>query len=533
MSLSAVNGQPHVQLDSFTTRVVQGEKSVRPHLYVTEWQALDQMDAAGQPRIICLSNATLFERKGHHSRLRRVPPGPVGKYHVLVAACHQEQSALNPLCELEATLKCVQAQAEASTLAATVSILTDGAQVERSERAGVWGLARCVRTEADYISLQCIDTPKRESLAWITSLTEPEAMLYRDGLSAPRLKSAAQTLLSSTNGRAEMNGVPGAHVITGGTGGLGLLTARWLAQHGLRKLGLASRSGVISRDVASEHEKLQATGVATLADKCDSAEPMDVIRFLYQVFERAGSAETAVGAVVLQAVATRGAPCAHLPLCAVEAALVLVQIQATSNTAPPAWLVTEGAHHRARLPEHAGPWGLARSARVEASSLLVCIDAAPASALACGSPLTEPEVVLGLQDPLHGHHLRFISASYSAYPPPLPLHFHSPSPGQTHGSRQSFDAFMKPLHLRGGGSSNETVRTDRSSRSTEAITRDVKKYHPTRLRRHCGATRLYKISSPSQSRKIANLAQQSVSPWFCAVDMPQRWRSSGALDVIC
>ena len=110
--------------------------------------------------------------------------------------------------------------------------------------------------------------------------------------------------------------------------------------------------------------------------------------------ELAGSADTAVGAVVLQAVATRGASCAHLPLCALEAALALVQMQATSNTAPTAWLVTEGAHRGARLPEHAGPWGLARSARVEASPLLVCIDAAPASALACGSPLTEPEVVL-------------------------------------------------------------------------------------------------------------------------------------------
>ena len=137
-------------------------------------------------------------------------------------------------------------------------------------------------------------------------------------------------------------------------------------------------------------EAVMTAAVLVLGDECldqPRASPVGCK-------ELAGSADTAVGAVVLQAVATRGAPCAHLPLCAVEAALALVQIQATSNTAPPAWLVTEGVHHRARLPEHAGPWGLARSARVEASPLLVCIDAAPASALACGSPLTEPEVVL-------------------------------------------------------------------------------------------------------------------------------------------
>ena len=41
-------------------------------------------------------------------------------------------------------------------------------------------------------------------------------------------------------------------LVTGGTGGLGLLTARWLAQGGAHALVLASRSGAVARDTAAE-----------------------------------------------------------------------------------------------------------------------------------------------------------------------------------------------------------------------------------------------------------------------------------------
>jgi NADPH:quinone reductase-like Zn-dependent oxidoreductase len=41
-------------------------------------------------------------------------------------------------------------------------------------------------------------------------------------------------------------GAIGGHAVTGGTSGLGLLTARWLAQHGARSLVLASRSGKLA-----------------------------------------------------------------------------------------------------------------------------------------------------------------------------------------------------------------------------------------------------------------------------------------------
>ena len=44
--------------------------------------------------------------------------------------------------------------------------------------------------------------------------------------------------------------------------GLGLLTGRWLAQHGARRLILASRNGALAHDTASEWEAMRATGAA-------------------------------------------------------------------------------------------------------------------------------------------------------------------------------------------------------------------------------------------------------------------------------
>eukprot|EP00966_Prymnesium_polylepis_P317499 7335384-Prymnesium_polylepis.1 len=53
--------------------------------------------------------------------------------------------------------------------------------------------------------------------------------------------------------------VPSMHLITGGTAGLGLLTARWLAQHGATALALVSRGGSFGRSMAGERQQLSQT----------------------------------------------------------------------------------------------------------------------------------------------------------------------------------------------------------------------------------------------------------------------------------
>ena len=72
----------------------------------------------------------------------------------------------------------------------------------------------------------------------------------------------------------------GTQVVTGGTGGLGLLTGRWLAQRGVRHLVLASRSGTLAHDMAAEWAAVQESGVDTTFGKCDTAQVRDVRRLI-------------------------------------------------------------------------------------------------------------------------------------------------------------------------------------------------------------------------------------------------------------
>jgi len=73
----------------------------------------------------------------------------------------------------------------------------------------------------------------------------------------------------------------GGQLLTGGTGGLGLLTARWLAEsRGAPALVLASRSGALARGGAAEWALLGASGAAVRIARCDAADPAAVRRLL-------------------------------------------------------------------------------------------------------------------------------------------------------------------------------------------------------------------------------------------------------------
>jgi hypothetical protein len=61
-------------------------------------------------------------------------------------------------------------------------------------------------------------------------------------------------------------------LLTGGTGGLGVLTAKWLAKHGSSSILLASRSGLVHHSIAVPS--------AARAVRCDAAEHHDCRRLL-------------------------------------------------------------------------------------------------------------------------------------------------------------------------------------------------------------------------------------------------------------
>ena len=73
----------------------------------------------------------------------------------------------------------------------------------------------------------------------------------------------------------------GGQVLTGGTGGLGLLTARWLAEtRGASALVLASRSGALARGAGAEWALLGASGADVRIARCDAGDPAAVRRLL-------------------------------------------------------------------------------------------------------------------------------------------------------------------------------------------------------------------------------------------------------------
>merc|ERR1712185_775021 len=134
------------------------------------------------------------------------------------------------------------------------------------KHAGSWGLSRSTRAEAS-LPVRCIDRTAAMVLEQHWALAEAEAVLRHDARLVPRLARAHQAAHATVAPAAS------AHVVTGGTGGLGLLTARWLAQRGdARTLALASRSGVLARGTAVEWSVVHASNMVALVRRCDAAE---------------------------------------------------------------------------------------------------------------------------------------------------------------------------------------------------------------------------------------------------------------------
>ena len=99
--------------------------------------------------------------------------------------------------------------------------------------------------------------------------------------------------------------------------------------------------------------------------------------------------------VIAASLATQHAASTQRPLSVLEIVLTLVQMQVASSPSLFICVLATATHGHA---QHAGPWGLARSARSEATARVQCIDTAAITALA-NSP-AEPEAVMRLDTAL-------------------------------------------------------------------------------------------------------------------------------------
>jgi hypothetical protein len=137
------------------------------------------------------------------------------------------------------------------TMATLRTVIPTTRSRSTSAHAGLWGLSRAVRQEMPTMACWNVDADdspagntgalKRCGLQ-LKSPSEPELAERVGAWLVPRLMAMAASIAQAS--AADTRGpLTGTHAITGGTGALGALTARWLGDIGVNRLILLSRSG--------------------------------------------------------------------------------------------------------------------------------------------------------------------------------------------------------------------------------------------------------------------------------------------------
>ncbi|MFH8979072.1 SDR family NAD(P)-dependent oxidoreductase, partial [Streptomyces sp. NPDC017890] len=161
----------------------------------------------------------------------------------------------------------------------TLVLLTHGAvgtgpddPVRDPAGAVAWGLVRSVQAEQPgrfvIVDLDGTDASLR-ALPDAVHSGEPQSALRAGRLEVPRLARAA---LPAAGERLRLR-PDGTVLVTGGTGGLGALTARHLvAEHGVRHLLLVSRSGPGAEGATVLRDELAGLGAEVTLAACDLAD---------------------------------------------------------------------------------------------------------------------------------------------------------------------------------------------------------------------------------------------------------------------
>ena len=176
----------------------------------------------------------------------------------------------------------VQALADAGIDAPLWCVTRDAVVVDgRDEaggwlQAGVWGLATTVALEQPFGWGGVVDLPQDLSPGCVARLAGVLAMCPRgedqvairpSGVFARRLQP-----ITTSSGQERHWPVAGTMLVTGGTGGLGAATARWLAARGVEHIVLVSRRGLAAAGVAELATELRELGTAVSVAACDVAD---------------------------------------------------------------------------------------------------------------------------------------------------------------------------------------------------------------------------------------------------------------------
>lgn len=171
------------------------------------------------------------------------------------------------------------------------AVSEDDASVDPAATAIV-GLMRTVRLELPALAVQSVDLPSNlnepaavEHIACLVAgdVATPEIAIRNGQLWEPGVVPSSNTEL------VEHLSDNGVFLITGGLGGLGLETARWLAARGAPKLALLSRRGAVDEATQGAIEELRAAGAEVLVISGDVGERDSLSAALQRVREAFGS----------------------------------------------------------------------------------------------------------------------------------------------------------------------------------------------------------------------------------------------------
>jgi myxalamid-type polyketide synthase MxaE and MxaD len=190
----------------------------------------------------------------------------------------------------EGTLHLVQALARAGSMARLwlvtrrAQALAEDTAPANASQAGVWGMGRVLAHEHPELRCTLVDVGNgsAEELQALehelaAGAAETHVALRGSRRYTARLVRGAEVPASPVAPRAE-----GTYLITGGLGGLGLVMARWLVEHGARHLLLVGRSAP-SAEAEQRLGELRLAGATVTVARADVAEEEQVRQVLAQV----------------------------------------------------------------------------------------------------------------------------------------------------------------------------------------------------------------------------------------------------------
>lgn len=221
------------------------------------------------------------EAREYSRLLREIGGEPTGVLHFwsLDAGIEPEPSSIHKSCGTALYLTQAILRHGYSDPPAVWAITSRAAAVNPSDspsvaQAPLWGLGKVIARERPELRCTLVDldgTPPADLLRELSSTTESEIAYRGNRRFVPRLRKSPSRMISTLSLKAD-----GTYLVTGGTGGIGLWMARWLAKRGARQIVLLARNPKV--DIGELREMADVTVMsADVSRKADLAAVMQAL----------------------------------------------------------------------------------------------------------------------------------------------------------------------------------------------------------------------------------------------------------------